>query len=344
MGGHMRLLQRSLILPLLISGFSLSSLAQQNLTDAQRVDLAGPVKSVSTETTRTDVVWSQPGGPTLAIPIWCQECEFDPNGNRTKFGQMIDGRFQGEIVHLLFDGQGHVTERIADDTSTGETIRREIVGPFGNTEESFYRNGELQSRTLFSYDQYGHRIDELTLDGSGKQQFYTVVNTDKDGNDTERWDWGKGGELRLHFRQTFDPKTKVEQFASFDPSGGMKLTWTVIGGKLSSYWQLPGAPSEFGDGFSEDIGNDTYATYQCHSDGSCERARVRYAYLDAKRRNPQSVEWRDESGELLYGAYYEYEIDAHRNWTHRVIWVWSRSLGERKVYETDSRTISYWPQ
>jgi hypothetical protein len=56
------------------------------------------------------------------------------------------------------------------------------------------------------------------------------------------------------------------------------------------------------------------------------------------------VEWRDESGELLYGAYYEYEIDAHRNWTHPVIWVWSRSLGERKVYETDSRTISYWPQ
>src|SRR5205823_1033487 len=91
-----------------------------------------------------------------------------------------------------------------------------------------------------------------------------LVNTDKDGNDTERWDWGKGGELRLHFRQTFDPKTKVEQFASFDPSGGMKLTWTEIG--------------------------------------------------------------------------------AHRNWTHRVIWVWSRSLGERKVYETDSRTISYWPQ
>ena len=132
------------------------------------------MKSVSTETTRTDVVWSQPGGPTLAIPIWCQECEFDPNGNRTKFGQMIDGRFQGEIVHLLFDGQAHVTEPIADDTSTGETIRRETVGPFGNTEESFYRNGELQSRALFSYDQYGHKIDELPLDGSGKQQFHTV--------------------------------------------------------------------------------------------------------------------------------------------------------------------------
>jgi hypothetical protein len=42
------------------------------------------------------------------------------------------------------------------------------------------------------------------------------------------------------------------QFISFDPSGGVKLTWTVIGGKLSSYWQLPGSSSEFGDGFSEE--------------------------------------------------------------------------------------------
>ena len=345
----MRPLQRSLILLFLIGGFSLSALAQrQDLTDAQRVDLAGSVKYVSTETTRTDVVWSQPGGPALIIPVWCQECEFDPNGNRTKFGQMFDGRFQGEIVHLLFDGQGRVTERIAEDASSGETIRHEIVGPFGNTEESRYKDGELQSRTVISYDEYGHKIDELTLDGSRKHQFHTVVNTDKDGNytDTEQWHWGKEGKWELfdHVRQTFDPKTGTEQFTSFDSSGGIKLAWTVKDGKLSSYWQLPGSPSRYGDAFSEDIGNDTFANYQCHSDGNCERARVRYVYLAAKRRNPQSVEWRDDSGGLLYGAYYDYEIDAQRNWTHRVIWVWSRLLGERKVYETDSRTISYWPQ
>lgn len=341
----MRLLRRSPILPVLFSLLCLPALAQQqNLTDAQKVDLAGPVRSVSTETTRTDVVWSQPGGPALIIPVWCQECEFDPSGKRTKFGQMFDGRFQGEIVHLLLDGQGHLTERIAEDGSTGGVVRREIVGPFGNTEEFRYQNGQLQSHVVFAYDEYGHRINWLTLDGVGNQQGRTVVNTDKEGNYTEQWDWGKEGELLLHVRQTSDPKSRVEEFTSFDASGGIKLTWTVRNGKLSSYWQLPGSPSQYGDGFSEDMGNDTFANYQCHSDGSCERAQVRYVYLDAKRRNPQSVEWRDESGQLLYGAYYEYEIDAHRNWTHRVIRVWSQSLGERKLYETDSRTISYWPQ
>lgn len=40
----MRPLRRSLILPFLLGGFSLSALArQQSLTDVQRVDLAGPV-------------------------------------------------------------------------------------------------------------------------------------------------------------------------------------------------------------------------------------------------------------------------------------------------------------
>lgn len=194
----MRLLRRSPILPLLLSEFSLSVLAQQqNLTDAQRMDLADAVESVSTQTTRTDVVWNQPGGPALIIPVWCHECEFDPNGNRTKFGQIFDGRFQGESIHLVVDGQGQVTERAVEDASTGETIRREVAGAFGNTAEFPYKNGELQSHVLFSYDAYGHRIDWLTLDGAGNQQGRTVVNIDKDGNDTEQWDWGKEGELLL---------------------------------------------------------------------------------------------------------------------------------------------------
>jgi hypothetical protein len=338
----MRFLRRSVALSLLLTGCGIRALAQQqSLTDAQRMDLVGPVKSVSVTATQTGIVWNQPSGPSMVDPIWCSECEFDQKGNRTKFGQMIDGRFQGEIIHLLLDGQGNVIERIEEDASTGETTRRETVGPFGNKDEFSYRSGELQSHALYSYDEHGNRIDWLTLDGAGKQLGRTIVKVD--GNDTEQWAWGKEGELALHVLQTFDPKTKIERFTSFDSSGSAKLTWTLIDGKLSSYWQLPGSSPEYGDAFSEDVGNDTFRTYHCQSDQTCKLSRVHYVYLDAKRRNPQSVEWRDEAGELRYAAYYEYELDAHRNWTHRTIWVWSQSLGERKLYETDSRAISYWP-
>jgi hypothetical protein len=118
------------------------------------------------------------------------------------------------------------------------------------------------------------------------------------------------------------------------------LTWTVTGEKLSSFWEPPDAPSQYGDGFSQDIGNDTFENLDCHGSGTCEVSRIHYVYLDQKQRNPQSVEWRDESGNLRYAAYYE----SYHNWTHRQIWVWSAALGERKLYETDVRSISYWPQ
>jgi hypothetical protein len=341
----MRYPQRALILSLFLAAAAASALAQQvNLTDAQRMDLTGPVKAVSTTANRTDVAWQQPAGPTLVFPIWCWECEFDANGNQTKSGQLFNGRFQGETIRLVLDSQGHVTERFAEDPSTGEMVRHELIGPFGKIEESSYLHGELQSQVTFSYDQFGHRIDWLTLDGAGNRVGRTVVSTDKDGKDTEQWDWGKDDQLSLHVRQTFDPKTKIEHFTSFDPFGGVKLTWTVTGGKLSSFWEPPGAPSQYGDGFSEDIGNDTFESYDCHGSGTCEVSRIHYVYLDQKRRNPQSVDWRDESNNLRYAAYYEYEIDAYRNWTHRQIWIWSVALGERKLYETDSRSISYWPQ
>ena len=107
MASRYAILRLSLSLSLFFPGFSLCALAQES-----------------------GVVSSQPGGPSMVLPI-CHECEFDPNGDRTKFGQRIDGRFQGATVHPFFDGQGHVTERIAEDFTSGETVRREIVEPFG---------------------------------------------------------------------------------------------------------------------------------------------------------------------------------------------------------------------
>jgi hypothetical protein len=341
----MRHLLRSLVGSLLVTTSAFPALAQsQKLTDAQRMDLAGPVKSVSVTATRTEVSWQQPGGPTLVIPVWCRECAFDPAGNQTKSGQMLDGKFQGEMIQLVCDANGKVLERFAHDAATGEMVRHEIVGPFGKTEVTSYLHGVLQSRVLYSYDEYGHMIDWLTLDAAGNQIARTVVNTDKGGNDTEQWDWGKNGELILHVRQTFDPDTKIEHFTSFNAFGGLNLAWTVIGGKLSSFWEPPDAPSRYGDNFSEDQGNGTSDNYACHNDGTCDLSRIHYVYLDPKRRNPLSAEWRDAAGNLRFAAYYKYEIDAYRNWTHREIWVWSTELGERKLYETDSRNITYWPQ
>lgn len=76
-------------------------------------------------------------------------------------------------------------------------------------------HGEVRSEVFFSYDEHGHMRDWLTLDGAGKQEAHTPVITNKDGNNTEQWDWGKEDQLLLHVRHSFGLQTKTERFDSF---------------------------------------------------------------------------------------------------------------------------------
>jgi hypothetical protein len=124
----------------------------------------------------------------------------------------------------------------------------------------------------------------------------------------------------------------------------VKLTWTVVAGRLASFWEAldSDSPSWFGDNFTKTEDNGDAENYACHNDGRCEVSRIHYEYLDREKRNPLSAEWRDSEGSLCFAVYYDYEIDSFRNWTHRRVWVLSPDLGERTLYETDARKISYW--
>src|SRR5579862_6527159 len=89
-------------------------------TEAQQDGLTGAVKSVSTVVNNGNVKWQQPNGPTLVIPAWCRECDYNSDGYRTKSGQVINGRFVGEKITLNRDGDGHVTDLLATNTITGD--------------------------------------------------------------------------------------------------------------------------------------------------------------------------------------------------------------------------------
>jgi hypothetical protein len=142
------------------------------------------------------------------------------------------------------------------------------------------------------------------------------------------------------FLQPLVPHGMRQQKTEQNPH--VSLSWSVIGGKLASFWEPPDSLSQFGDNFNEHPSSDTAENYACHHDGKCELSRIHYDYLDPNERNPVSAEWRDADGNLRYAAYYEYEIDIFRNWTYRQVWVWTPELIERKLLETDSRTITYW--
>jgi hypothetical protein len=314
-------------------------------TDAENDGFLGSVKTVSTNIKRSGLQWSQPSGPSLLFYVQCQDCSYDPDGTKTVNGQVSEGKFSGQIIALQRDGSGRVMGSVVLNATTGDVDRQEVIGPFGKTEEYDYLNGKLDWLQTYTYDQYGHQNDALTVDSQGNQISHQQTRTSKDGDVIEIAVWGKND--RLDWQQSVDPETGLEHFTSYDESGSVKLTWTFKNGEVLSFFERQepdqNPRQQFGEGFVEDAGTGNRDNYRCSSDGRCERSRVHYEYRDpAKKRNPTSVEWRDLSGNLLYAAYYEYEVDSAGNWTHRRVSVFPSDQGDRALYEEDWRTITYW--
>jgi hypothetical protein len=314
--------------------------AQHRVTAAERDDLVGPVASVSVKQTYSGLQWVQPDGPTLVEPVWCKECKYDREGNHTSWGQTVNGVFSGEINHIVYDESGHAAEFFIENASTGQLSVREVVGPWGITERTTYLNGAVDQRQTYSYDESGRTVDMTTFDGKGKQIARVHTEHDADGNFKEKRCIGADG--KIAYLQTYDAEKKEEHYLSFNQSGSVDFSWTVIDKKLTSFFTVPGSRSLEVANFNEHPSSDTVENYACRNNGKCELSRVHYEYPDSDERNQLSVEWRDAEGTLRYAAYYQYELDAFRNWTDRQIWVWSPELGERKLLEADSRTIAYW--
>ena len=80
----------------------------------------------------------------------------------------------------------------------------------------------------------------------------------------------------------------------------------------------------------EPMGDGSFDNYSCHVLG-CDVSHVHYEYLNGDKHTPQSAEWRDSEGNLKLAAYFEYKVDAFRNWTYRRIWIWDPGLRGRAL-------------
>lgn len=325
-------------LAIFLVGLSLEA-SETKYTDARGDGLFGPIRSVSTREERAQIEWHQPNGPTVALPAWCAECEYDLQGNRIKTGQIIDGEFRGEVVRFLRDSTGKVIEKIAENYK-GEMYRREVIGPYGITEQDEFENGKQISRSFWFYDGNGHLSGARNYDRDGVIVGSSLSIIDTKGNFKEEWDSGPNGSFSLHFVETNDPKTSTWTFTSFNEDGSIKVKFTTVGTKVISYWQEPSDQQVFGSNFFMDPVGKTQESYSCHSDGSCDH--IISHFPDEARRHVNRIEWYDPAGMLKLSADYEYKLDQFGNWTKRTVSVWSPELGERKLYETDYRTLKYW--
>jgi hypothetical protein len=306
-------------------------------TDARNDGFLGPIRSVSTKQEPSQIVWRQPDGPTVALPVGCIDCEYDEEGNRIKSGESLDGVWHGEIVQILHNGD--VTEKMAKNAN-GEVYRREIVGPDGILEQEGYENGKRISQSNWFYDGNGHVSAFRGYDRDGVLISSSTSVSDASGNYKEEWDYGPNGSFSLHFVETNEPKSDTYTFSSFNENGSIKVAFTTVGTKVISYRQETAEENVFGHSFSMDPSGKTQEAYKCHRDGRCDHF-ISY-FMDESRHLVHRNEWHDADGALKYSADFEYELDAYGNWTKRTVWVWSEDLGERKLYATDYRAYSYW--
>lgn len=308
-------------------------------SDAQNDSLTGPVRSVSTRQELQQVDWGQKDAKAGVIGVSCFECEYDREGNRIKSGGLVDGEFRGVVIRVLHDQTGKVTERI-EENYQGEVVRRDVLGPYGITEQVGYEKGKLISRSTWSYDANGHATEFYQYDQNGVVTGSSFSTSDANGDIKEQWDYGPNGVFQLHFGQSYNPQTDISTFTSFNENGSTKVTFTTKGTKVLSYWQQTNEEHVYGSSFWRDRVGKTIVTHSCNPDETCDE--ITSYFHDETTNQVSRVEWHDPAQVLRLAFDYEYQLDAFGNWTKRTVWVWSPELGERKLCETDYRTIAYW--
>lgn len=323
----------------LLFGSSILCASGSGRSDARSWGFLGPIRAVSTTEHREKVDWRQPDGPSVTLPAGCLECEFDRDGNAIKMGQTLDEEFRGEVMSVRRDSDGHIIEKLADNAQ-GEIQRREVYGPYGIVEQEGFENGKPVQSAFWFYDSNGHLSGFRGYDRDGSISASSSSITSADGNSKEQWDFGPDGAFTLHFVDVTDPKADTWTFTNFNEDGSIKVYISTLGTKVISYWQVPSEKPLFGSNFYVDRKGKTQESYSCHSDSTCAHL-ISYS-PDESSPLVQRVEWHDNTGALELAADYEYELDNFGNWIKRTVWVWSLELGERKLYETDSRTLRYW--
>jgi hypothetical protein len=279
----------------------------------------------------------QPGGPTIIYPLFCINCEFDRNGNQ------VGSTTGNQRQRTIRDAQGRVEEQTGENEN-GEVIWREVrtYGPDRMHSED-YRNGNLFRTAEFTYDDRGNMVESSTYLPDGQLESHSWNKYDERGNLIEFVQEGPG-DFYCHAVQTYDRRTgHLQSTMRLNRDGSMRLLSSVNDDTVLSYWQQPGDERTYGSDICFD--GDSKAVRDCREynwDGTYST--THYDFTDTAKHNPLKAVLRDAEGQLVIEADYQYEFDAHGNWTKRTVWVRTQESGERKLLEKDTRMLEYYPK
>ncbi len=312
--------------------------AQQELYSDLTLDkLAGPVRSAVTSSTYPGTGVHLPNGPSVVLTVMRAHCEYDRDVFRTLGENQQTGGPYGESMLISRDAQGLLYDRRTLDRQTGVMTRYERFGPRGVINDRRYRpDGKLTAEFIQSWDENGHRSSFIAKDGDGNEVSRRRTTFTADGVLTETTSWGANG--MVDWSETYDPATRISQIRNYDKDGNLRLSGTAVHDRLTSFWVSKENHSFINVGPTSGLHRDTSV---CHADGTCDH--LIYDYSSQDKLNPRSIELRGPAGTLKAGAYYDYVLDTHENWTSRTVQV---KVNDKPLtlFEEDTRTLLYWPE
>ena len=318
------------------------SAKKKNSTQAENIGFTGPIKSVSSTHQTFMPQPVQPDGPTVIYPLFCEECEFDREGNQVTIGMLVNGTFVGSHKGQVRDEQGRVQEEV-EENEKGDMTSRHVYtnGPSGKLQDDFYMNGKLFNTTTFRYDGRGDVISSDVKKPDGTLDSHTEGTLDSRGNQLETLTVGPG-DTYWHILETYNRDTgNLESFSSLNRDGSPRLWFRLDGDKVVSFWQQPGEKHTYGSGICfDDDGGTRRECRDYNSDGTY--LTTDYSFTDKKKHNPVNVTLYDTEHQVVLAADYEYEVDLFGNWTKRTVWVRQGQSGQRELYEKDTRTLTYY--
>src|SRR6266849_5529850 len=230
----------------------------QKTSDARNDGLFGPVRSVSAKQELQQLDWGQKDAKIGIIGLSCNECEYDVHGNRVNPG-----------TRIVYDYDGKISERIQENAD-GEVTSRDVMGPYGITEGISYENGKAVTRSVKRYDANGHMAESYLYDAAGIVTASTFCTSDIGGHNRETRDYGEKGVFQDQYTETYDPKSDIWTFTTFDESGAVKVALVTKNSDVVSYWQRGSESPTYGSNFFMDRDGRTQKSFSCNPDG-CHR-------------------------------------------------------------------------
>ena len=334
----MRFLRQQIVLAGLVFSLSNFSIAQQaaHWRASQAYDLHGPVH---TQLNTSKMLEKDPRTEArLFIRQQAGWLEFDSNGQLIGEGQVDASGNVLSVSRKKYNPDGEEVETTLSQPEKTVRFRVERAkNPAGANEVMTFSDGQLQTRTVSSFDENTGAGESRVFDKTGALVHRSVTHFAPLQREQEIW--GADGKLIMHSLDRFDEKGAHLASLRYDAEGRTVSELDFADGVLTSWWQDPNCKCTNGAGFTRP--GESTVMYQTSEAGTLTRI-VQHHQGRPGNLEIDDEELFDDAGRLLERVAYAYERDQQGNWTKRTVSVLDVNSGAVVPVREDDRKITYF--